>query len=85
MSKKLTKKLKNGIVETIKIEGAGMTIGCAICCLILVLMGLELLAIMYIFVTVTFVSLLAFIAAAVFFILLNEHYEIKQLKSGIIS
>ena len=79
----MSEKLKDGIVETIKIEGTGMTIGCAICCLILVLIGLELLAIMYVFVIVTFMSLLAFIATAVFFILLNEHYETKQLRNGI--
>ena len=81
----IQKKLKDGVVETIKIEGVATVIGYAICCLILALIGLELLAIIYIYATVTSVALIVLIIWTVFVILLNEHYEKKQLRNGMVS
>ena len=75
----ISKKLKDGIVKTVKIEGVGVTIGYIICCLLFLSIGLEPLKTLYIFVILTFGSLLIFIAWTVFVIMLNEHYEVKWL------
>ena len=81
----LLKNLKNGVVKTVKIEGVATIIGYAICCLFLILLGLEMLAVMYIFAIVTSVALLVFTAWTIFVILLNEHYKVKQSRNGIVS
>ena len=85
MNKVVLKKLKDGVIETVKTEGMATVIGYAICCLFLILIGLEILAVMCIYATVTSVSLIVFIIWTVFVILLNEHYETKQLRNGVVS
>ena len=82
--KSISEKLKDGIVETIKMEGVGMTIGCAISSLFLILMGLKLLAIC-LFVIAILLAWTLFPITAVISILLNEYYRTKQLRNGIIS